>query len=243
MLIDAHAHLDFEEFDKDLYLVIKRFPGIIIQNAVDINSMKKSLIIAKKHSNVKLAFGVYPTRALELSEKDFEIALSFIKEHKDDIIALGEIGLEYKENFEKEKQIKNLKKFLKLAEEIKKPLIIHSRKAELDVLEILKDSKVKIVLHCFNGNTTAVRKALEYNFYFSVPTNISTSKNLKKLVKLAPIDRILTETDAPYLSPIKGQRNEPLNVKHTIKVISEIKHITEENVEEQIYRNYLSIFE
>ncbi|MFA5175715.1 MAG: TatD family hydrolase [Candidatus Nanoarchaeia archaeon] len=243
MLIDAHCHLDFEEFDKDIDLVIKRFPGIIIQNAVSLDSMKKSLIIAKKYNNVKLAFGVYPTRALELTEKDFEKALSFIRENKDNIIALGEIGLEYKESQEREKQIINLKKLLKLAEEIKKPLIVHSRKAELEVLELLKNSKVKVVLHCFNGNTTAVRTALEYNFYFSVPTNISNSKNLKKLVKIVPIDRILTETDAPYLSPIKGQRNEPLNVKHTIKVISEIKHITEENVEEQIYRNYKLIFE
>ncbi|MDD5133577.1 MAG: TatD family hydrolase [Candidatus Nanoarchaeia archaeon] len=242
MLVDSHCHLDFFP-EEEISVIVKRFPGIIIQNAVDINSMKKSLIIAKKYSNVKLAFGVYPTRALELSEKDFEKALSFIRENKDNIIALGEIGLEYKESQEREKQIINLKKLLKLAEEIKKPLIIHSRKAELEVLELLKNSKVKIVLHCFNGNTTAVRTALEYGFYFSVPTNISTSKNLKKLVKIVPIDRILTETDAPYLSPIKGQRNEPLNVKHTIKVIAEIKHITEENVEEQIYRNYKLIFE
>ena len=242
VLVDTHAHLDFKEFDNDLDFIVLKFPGIIIQNSVNLESMKKGLEISKKYKNVKSALGVYPLHCLEIYEKKLDEQLIFIKENKDKIVALGEIGLDFKESLEKEKQINNLKKFISLAEEIKKPLIIHSRKAEAEVLETLKDAKVKVVLHYFNANSTLVKKALEYGFYFSVPTNISTNKNLKKLVKLAPLDRLFTETDSPFLSNIKGERNEPINVRHTISIISKIKEISEKEVEEQIYKNYLNIF-
>ena len=242
MLIDIHTHLDFDRFSSDLDSVINKFNGIIIQNSVNLESMKKGLEISKKYKNIKVALGVYPLHCLEISEKELDEQLIFIKENKDKIVAIGEIGLDFKESLEKERQINNIKKFISLAEEIKKPLIIHSRKAEAEVLETLKDVKVKVVLHYFNTNSTLVKKALEYGFYFSVPTNISTNKNLKKLVKLAPLDRLFTETDSPFLSNIKGERNEPINVRHTISIISKIKEINEKEVEEQIYKNYLNIF-
>ncbi len=242
MLIDVHAHLDFKDFDKDLDFVIKRFNGIIISNSVDLNSMKKNLEISKKYDKVKIALGIYPLYALKLEEKEFEKQIQFIRENKDGIVAIGEIGIDFKQSEEREKQIRNFKEFVKLSEEIKKPLIIHSRGACEEVLDLLKDIKSKIVLHYFDANTTLVRKALELGFNFSIPTNISTSKNLKKLVKVVPIENLLTETDSPYLSPIKGERNEPLNVKHTIKVISEIKGLSEQEVEDKIYENYLRIF-
>lgn len=239
MLIDVHSHLDFfseEEREK----IIKRFLGIIIQNSVNLESMKKTLEICKKYKNVKPALGIYPLHCLELNENEFDKQLKFIKENK--VVALGEIGLDFKESNEREKQINCLKKFIKLSEEIKKPMIIHSRKAESEVLEVLKETKSKVILHYYCGNSELIKKALELGFYFSVPTNIKTSKNLKKLVKIVPIERLLTETDSPYLSPIQGEKNEPINVKYTIKIISEIKNIKEEEVEEQIYKNYLEIF-
>ena len=241
MLIDDHAHLDFfseEERDK----MINRFPGIIIQNSVNLKSMKKSLEICEKYKNTKCALGIYPLHCLEITENELDGQINFIKENKDKIVALGEIGLDFKESSEKEKQIKNLKKFISLAEEIKKPLIIHSRNAIREVLDVLKGIKVKVILHYFDANTTLVKEALDLGFYFSVPTNISSSKSLKKLVKIVPLNRLFTETDSPYLSPIKGEKNEPINVKHTIKVISEIKNVSEKEVEGQIYKNYLEIF-
>ena len=242
MLIDIHAHLDFDRFSNDLDPVINKFNGIIIQNSVNLESMKKTLEISKKYKNVKAALGVYPLHCMEISEKELDEQIEFIKKNKDKIIALGEIGLDFKESQEREIQIRNLKKFISLSEEIKKPMIIHSRKAESEVLEVLKNTKSNVILHYFCGNAELIKKALEYGFYFSVPTNISTNKHLKRLVKLIPLDRLFTETDCPYLSPVQGQRNEPINVKFTIKKISEIKNISENEVEEQIYRNYLKIF-
>ncbi|MDD5650152.1 MAG: TatD family hydrolase [Candidatus Nanoarchaeia archaeon] len=241
MLIDDHAHLDFFP-EKDLDSIINGFNGIIITNSVNLDSMKKNLEIIKKYKNVKLALGIYPLHCLEISEEELDKEIKLIKENKDKIVALGEIGLDFKESLEKEKQIYNLKKFIVLAEEIKKPLIIHSRKAELETIEILKEIKTKVVLHYFNANSTLVKKALEYGFYFSVPTVLATNKNMKKLVKIVPLDRLLTETDCPYLSPIKDQKNEPFNVKYSIKIIAEIKNISEKEVEDQIYKNYLKIF-
>ncbi len=243
MLIDAHAHLDFKDFEKDLNLVIKRFNGIIIQNSVDYESMKKTLDISEKYENVKAALGIYPLKCLKLTEKELNEKLNFIKKNKNKIIALGEIGIDLKESSEEKKQIKNLKKFIRLSEEIKKPMIVHSRKAEDLILEVLKDTKSKVILHFYSGNVTQVKKALEYGFYFSVPTIISNSKNLKKLIKIVPLNRILTETDCPYLSPTKEKRNEPVNVKHTISVIAKIKNVSEKEVENQIYKNYKNIFE
>lgn len=243
MLIDVHSHLDFKEFDKDLDSVINKFNGIIIQNSVNLESMKKTLEISKKYKNVKSALGIYPLHCLEISEKELDKQIGFIRENKDKTVALGEIGLDFKESQEKELQIKNLKKFISLSEEINKPMIIHSRKAESEVLEVLKNTRSIVVLHYFSGNAELVKKALDYGFYFSVPTNISTNKNLKRLVKLVPLSKLFTETDSPYLSSVKGQRNEPLNVKNTLKVMSKIKNVPEEDVEEQIYQNYLKIFE
>lgn len=238
MLIDVHAHLDFfENID-----FVNSFNGIIITNSVHLDSMKKNLEIIKKYKNVKLALGIYPLHCLEINEKELDKQIEFIKENKDKIVAIGEIGLDFKESLEKEKQIVNLKKFIHLAEAIKKPLIIHSRKAEAEVIEILKDVKTKVILHYFNTNSTLIKKALEYGFYFSIPTIISNNKNMKKLVKIVPLDRLFTETDSPYLSPVQGQQNEPINVKHTISVIAEIKKISEKEVEDQIYKNYLKIF-
>ena len=240
MLIDVHAHLDmFNELDS----IINKFPGIIITNSVNLESMQKNLEISKKYKNVKLAFGVYPLHCLEISEEDLDKQIEFIKENKDKIVALGEIGIDFKENLEREKQIKNFKKFVSLGEEIKKPIIVHSRGACSEILKLLENVKTKVVLHYFNANTSLIKKALNLGFYFSVPTNIGTSKNLKKIVKIAPIEKILTETDCPYLSPIKGERNEPINVRYTITEISKIKNIAEKEVEERIYKNYLNIFE
>lgn len=239
MLVDCHAHLDFfENLD-----FVNSFNGIIITNSVHLDSMKKNLELIKKYKNVKLALGVYPLHCLEISDSELDKQIGFIKENKEKIIAIGEVGIDFKENLEKEKQINNFKKFIKLAEEINKPLIVHSRGACNEVLDLLKGIKVKVILHYFNANSTTVKKALDLGFYFSVPTVLSTNKNMKKLVKIVPLDKILTETDAPYLSPIKDQKNVPENVKYTINEITKIKNINEKDVEEQIYKNYKIIFE
>ena len=112
-----------------------------------------------------------------------------------------------KENFEKQKQV--FQKLINLAEKINKPLIVHSRKAEADVIEMLENSKAKVLLHCFCGKKSLIKKAADLGFNFSIPTNVVRAQNFQGLIKEVDINQLFAETDAPYLSPFKDKRNEP----------------------------------
>ena len=134
-------------------------------------------------------------------------------------------------------------KIIELPEKIKKPLILHTRKAEADVLEILESAKIKnAILHCFSGNMKLVNKAHDLGCYFSIPPVIARLEHFHSLVKLIPSTRLLTETDSPYLSPIKEKRNEPANVKKSVEEISKIKKIEYEEAEKIIFSNFQKIF-
>jgi TatD DNase family protein len=245
MLIDVHCHLDFKEFDKDLDQVIKRAENnkfkVIISNGTNLERNKKVLEISKKYKIVKPAFGLYPTDAETISEKDLKENLSFIE--KNNPIAIGEVGLDlyYGKKLKKQKEV--LKILIDLAKKLKIPIIIHSRKAERETIKLLENNKAeKVVLHCFCGNAELTKKAVELGYYFSVPTSITRNKTFKKLVKRVPIEKILTETDAPFLSPYLEKRNEPSFIKETIEKISRIKKTPEKEIEKQIYENYKKIF-
>ena len=151
MLVDVHAHLHFKEFENDLDEVIGRArnAGVttIINSGTSSPSNKLSLELSKKYDIVKPSFGLYPIEALSLNvEKELE----YIKKNKNNIIAIGEVGLDYQESEDRKMQKEIFIKIIELAEKIKKPLILHTRKAEADVLEILESAKIKnVILHCF----------------------------------------------------------------------------------------------
>ena len=134
-------------------------------------------------------------------------------------------------------------KLIELSKKIKKPIIIHSRKAEQDVIDILEnlDAK-KVVLHCFSGKLKLIKRAAELGYYFSIPTNITHSQHFQKLAELVDINKILTETDAPYLSPYKNRRNEPSFITEAIKKIAEIKNISINEIANNIFMNYQNLF-
>jgi TatD DNase family protein len=128
-------------------------------------------------------------------------------------------------------------------EKINKPIVVHSRKAELDAVELLESSKIKnIVLHCFNGRRHLIKRAIEHGWYLSIPPIITRLQHFQMIAELAPIDQILTETDCPYLSPVPGKRNEPANVSVTVKEIARIKNLSEKKVADEIYENYKRVF-
>ena len=242
MLIDVHAHLHFPEIVNDIDNIIKRAKEndfkAILNSGTSLESNKITLQLSKKYDLIKPSLGIYPT---EISDLDKE--LNFIEENKKEVYAIGEVGLDFKEAKNFEEQKKNFLRIIDLAEKIKKPILIHSRKAEKEVLEILETSKIKnVILHCFSGKMKLVKKAIDLNYSFSIPAVIVRLEHFKKVVELLPTTKILTESDAPFLSPYRGKFNEPSFIKETIKEISTIKKLEQEEVEKIIYINFQKMF-
>lgn len=246
-LIDVHAHLDHTRFEKGLDEVIERFKKAggkyIISSGVNPATNRKALEIAKKYDVVKCSFGMYPVGNFG---ENIDAEIKWIEKHANDCVAIGEIGLDYDDDerkTNKEKQKKLFRKVLDLAKRIEKLVVIHSRKAELDAIEILEEMKMKkVVMHCFCGKKSLIRRCVENGWSFSVPPVITRLEHFKMLVEMVPLGQLLTETDAPYLSPVAGERNEPANIVTTIKIIAEIKGLTEEEVAEQIFINAEELF-
>jgi TatD DNase family protein len=243
-LIDVHAHLESKRFDDDLDEVIdlaeKAGVKVIVNSGTDPQRNRKTLELAEKYDIVKASFGMYPVGDYE----DIEGELAWIEEHKDVCVAIGEIGLDFdkgREDFEKQKEL--FVKMLELAKKMDRPVVIHSRKAELEAVEILEEEKMgKVVMHCFHGSKKLIKRCVENGWSFSIPPNITRLDHFKMLVEMVPIEQLLTETDAPYLSPVAGERNEPANVAVTIKEIAKIKEISEREVSEKIFGNAEKLF-
>jgi len=259
MLIDVHAHLSHEKFSKDLDKVIERAKKVdikaIITSGVNVPTNREALEIAKKYDIVKVSLGLYPIDLLDLSSDEIGLSrqvepfvlsdeLKFIKKSKDKIVAVGEVGMDFawdKEHHNKQK--KNFEKIITFVEKIKKPMIVHSRKAEKECLDLLESSKLKkVILHCFSGNKKLIKKGYDLGYYFSIPAVIVRLQHFQTLVDMIDMSKILTETDAPWLSPYPGKRNESSFIVETIKKISEIKKLDREEVENMIFMNYKKIF-
>lgn len=263
MIIDIHCHLDHPHYKKDLSNIIqvsKEKGIIIVTNGVDFETNKFSLDLAKKNSNILAALGLYPEDALDREKyfegekinqkRDLKEYLNLMKEKEKEFIAFGEVGLDLYNGKDIEKQKKILKEIINLAIKQNKPLIIHSRKAEEELLNFLENIKLnpdKIVLHCFSGKKVLIKKAIMRGYNFSIPTNIVRSEIFKYIAKEVPLEKIFTETDGPYLSPYKNNDgsiniNKPENILETIKEISKIKNISEKEIEKQIENNFIRVF-
>lgn len=260
MLVDIHAHLDHDRFKKDLDKVIERARKkdvkYIITSGVNKSTNRKALELSKKYQDiVKASLGIYPLDALEIEMKEGDFPrvieklnvdeeIEFIRKNKNKIIAIGEAGLDYNYTKDKNKEQKEVfQKVISLAEKIKKPLIVHSRKAEIDVIEMLRSSTLKkVIMHCFTAKLKLAKKAEDLGYYFSIPPIIVRLRHFQELVDRLSLDKILTETDCPYLSPIAGERNEPSFIVETIKKIAEIKKLTEKEIKNIIFMNFQKVF-
>jgi TatD DNase family protein len=239
MLVDAHVHLNDKQFSKDLDEVIGRAKkaGIvkILNNGLDSESNRESFSLLK-YDIVDIALGIHPLYIDKFDDKMLEEEVEFIKRNKRKIVAIGEVGFDFLKgkNFAKQKKIFVM--MIELARELKKPVIVHSRGAEEEVVRTLKRYDVKAVLHSFNGDLRLV----EDYFYYSIPIVISNSKRYKKLVERVDVSKLLTETDSPYQGI--GERNEPGNVVKIIEEIAKIKMLDRLEVEKLIFMNYRSLF-
>ena len=264
-LVDVHAHLDYPPLSERLDEVLKnaKEKGVkaIVSNGTNPESNRKVLELSKNHDIIKASLGFYPTHVQEVSEEELDIELKFIESEitKGNVIAIGEVGLDKKfapednqpERTEEEKeklfkkQVIGFKKIIALAERTGVPIIIHSRKAELDVIELLEQSKInkrKIIMHCFSGKKKLVARIRENGWTFSVPVIVTKLQQFQELVRDTPINQLLTETDAPYLGPEPGLTNESANVDLSIRKFAELKGMTPEEMADNIFLNYMNIF-
>lgn len=238
MFIDTHCHLDFPEFDRDREEVILRARDKGIEYIINIGSSlqgsKKSLALSLKYDFIYATVGIHPYEAEKFEEK----IKSEIEQlaQKDKIVAIGETGLDYYRDYSQVENQKSLFIWLvQLARTLSLPLVIHNRYAETDTLKILKELiPPKAVVHCFSGDESFLRECLDLGLFISFTCNVTYKKaqGLKNLVKLVPLERLMLETDAPYLPPegLRGKRNEPMYVQCLATEISRIKEISLEEV-------------
>jgi|APSaa5957512576_1039674.scaffolds.fasta_scaffold00067_56 TatD DNase family protein len=253
-LVDVHNHLELLN-DLDHAIIRAKESGVkkIITSGIDHETNRKALELKKEYEIVECSLGIYPKDALKkeyeasgkaFKECDVEEEIAFIKKHQKDIMGIGEVGLDFSsENINQKEQEKLFVKMIKLAKELNKPLIVHSRKAEKEVLEILeRENAKKVVMHCFCGNKNLVKEGALRGYYFTIPTNVNRASNFQSMVKEVNINQLLTETDGPFLSPIKGEPNEPANITVTIKEIAKIKGFDEKETANNIFLNYMRLF-
>lgn len=240
MIFDTHAHYDDEAFDKDRDELLKgmRSRGVefIVNVGASMDSARKTLELAKKYPFVYAAMGVHPSETKELTEEDIQ----WIKEAAscEKVVAIGEIGLDYYwPEPEPSIQKKWFERQLQLAGEVKLPVVVHSRDAAKDTLDILKgwrEDLTKGVIHCFSYTKETAREYLNMDYYFGIG-GVLTFKNAKKLAEAAeyiPLERILLETDCPYLAPepYRGKRNQSDYIDLVAQELSEIKKISKEEI-------------
>lgn len=249
-LFDSHSHLNDEKFNEDREEVIKEIynSGVtcFITAGYSVESSKKAIEIAQKYDFIYATVGVSPNDIPQTEEELWKSIFKIkelLKTNKK-IVAVGEIGLDYYWNKEnKELQKKAFIEQINIANEFELPIVIHTRDAIMDTIQILKENKVEHtgVFHCCPQNKELIREALKMNFYisFAGPITFKNSKNADEMIELVPIDRLLIETDSPYLSPepVRGKRNTPANVRYIAQKIADVKNMSLEEVAKITYEN------
>ena len=255
---DSHSHYNDEKFDQDREQIIEETykSGVtkFVCAGYNIPSSIKALEISKKYEFIYSICGISPNDIPQSEEELWknisEISKIAINNKGKKLVAIGEIGLDYywnKENKELQKQA--FAKQIELANKLELPIVIHSRDASIDTIQILKENPVskKGIFHCCQLNQEMIRQALQLGFYisFAGPITFKNSKNAEEVVKMVPMDKILIETDSPYLSPEpnRGKRNDSRNVKFVAQKIADFKNITIEEVAKITYENAMKVFE
>ncbi len=250
MLIDTHAHLDsFKDYVDVVLRAEEQGVGLIISMSTSLKSSYKTVKIADEIKIVYAACGIHPHAAKEYSESVLREIKEVIKD-SNKIVAVGETGLDYYyNNSERSKQIESFCAHIDLAKELCLPIVVHVRKANEDMFSILKGGNLGDrpgVIHCFSESYEIAKKYLDMDFYisFSGIVTFNGANEVREAAKKIPIDRLLVETDSPYLAPVpvRGKRNEPANVKYVADMVAQVRRLNLEALENQLYKNTLSLF-
>jgi TatD DNase family protein len=258
MLIDSHAHIDLPDFDRDREQVVARARqgGVraLINIGLDVESSRASLKLAKKSDDVFSTVGFHPHEASKLRDEDLKALAELAKDDK--VVAVGEIGLDFYRNLSARKsQLEAFRKQLDLAVELRLPVVVHCRQAHEEVFKILSDwvrSTLSVgrlrrgVIHCFSADIEMAQRYIEIGFYISLAGSVTypSAGELVQVAKEIPLDRLLLETDAPFLPPqaYRGKRNEPAYVALVAEKVAQVRGVPRVVVAEAAAKNTISLF-
>ena len=252
MIFETHAHYEDEAFDIDREELLKSFPenGIdyVVNVGSDADTLDKILSISDEYPYVYAAVGIHPGSTQKLDEEGFVWLKEKAKHPK--VVAIGEVGLDYYwDTPDREIQKKWFNRQMELAKELKLPLIIHSRDAANDTYQLMKDAhaeEIGAIIHCFGYGIEQARQYLNMGFYLGIGgvVTFTNGRKLKEVVRYAPLEQLVLETDCPYLAPVpnRGKRNSSLNLTYIAKEIAELKAIPYEKVLEVTYNNAKSFY-
>lgn len=252
MLFDTHVHLNAEQFNDDLQEVIDRAIAEGVTNMVVVGfdelTINKAIELAEKYDFIHASVGWHPVDAIDMTPEHLEWLKELASHPK--VVALGEMGLDYYwDKSPKEIQKEVFRKQIRLAREVKLPIIIHNRDATADIVEILKEEnagEVGGIMHCYSGSVETALECIDMNFYISLggPVTFKNAKKPKEVAESIPLERLLVETDCPYLTPhpYRGKRNEPAYVKLVAEEIAGLKGLTFEEIAEATTQNAKKLF-
>jgi TatD DNase family protein len=248
MLIDTHCHLDEDEYD-DLEQIIEKILGsevkVLIVSGCDIKSSNAAIELAHKYEGIYATVGFHPHNSTHLTEQDYKMFDKWLTDEK--VIAVGEIGLDYYyDESEKDEQIEIFKRQIKIASAYNKPVIVHNRDASDDIYDILKNSGVKGIIHCFNDTIENANKFIELGFKLGIGGIITFKKNnLKQVVQNISLDHLVLETDSPFLTPepFRGKQNSPLYLPLVANEMALVKGVTYNEVASATSNNVKQLFD
>jgi TatD DNase family protein len=253
MLFDTHAHLNAEQYNEDLEEVIARAKdeGVATMVVVgfDRPTIQRAIELADQYDFIYASVGWHPVDAIDMTEEDLKWIEELSSHPK--VVALGEMGLDYYwDKSPKDIQQEVFRKQIRLAKKVKLPIIIHNREATSDIIEILKEEgaeEVGGIMHCFSGSSEIAKECVKMNFYISLggPVTFKNAKKPKEVAAEIPLEKLLIETDCPYLTPhpFRGKRNEPSYVKLVAEEIAHIKGVTYEEIAEATTKNAKKLFD
>ncbi|MCM2591817.1 TatD family hydrolase [Rossellomorea marisflavi] len=252
MLFDTHVHLNAEQFDEDVEEVIARAKEAGVENMVvvgfDRPTIERAMELVETYDFLYASVGWHPVDAIDMKDEDLDWIEEWTKHPK--VVALGEMGLDYHWDKSPEDVQKDVfRRQIRLAKKVKLPIIIHNREATQDIVDILKEegaSEVGGIMHCFSGSPEVAKECVDMNFYISLggPVTFKNARKPKEVAKEIPLEKLLVETDCPYLAPHpnRGKRNEPAYVRLVAEQIAELKEISIEEVEATTTRNAKKLF-
>jgi TatD DNase family protein len=241
-MLDAHAHVSFKKFNRDRDKVLERCrrAGVgVVDCAVTEATLERSLGLSSSYDFVYTTAGVHPRRAGRLTRLELEAILRGIERSVEHLVAIGEAGLDYhldRENAERQEEV--FRAVASLAREYSMPLVVHARGAEEEALHVLLELEVENALfHCYGGSLETAMKILENGYAISLATNLCFSEHHQRLALTLPIESLLLETDSPYLSPVKGRRNEPVFVLKSVEKLAELRSMSARRISALTDRN------
>ena len=257
MLVDSHAHIDGPEFDEDREQVIERERAAGVTAILNVGTgdphsgaFERAVTLAQQHEKIYTALGVHPHDA-RLFDAEAEQRMASLVSGNSRVIAWGEIGLDFHyDNSPRDAQKNVFRRQLQLAREAKLPVVIHTREAEVETIEIIRSEasaeRLIGVMHCFSGSEQLAMQAVELGFYISFSGIITFKKaeELRAVAQKVPLERLLVETDCPYLAPIpfRGKRNEPAYVVEAARCLAELRNLSLEEMAQITSNNFSSLF-